>query len=159
VLEALRLNPERRYRLRVFAGAGVPDGFEQRAARELSEGRIELLGYLSRAAMWKVLSGAQALVYPSSDEGFGLPVIEAMSVGVPVISGLAPARREIGGDALLVIDPAAPVASIADMLDRLVREPRLRERSVAAGISRAQEFTWERTASRYLELYAEAAAP
>ncbi len=85
-------------------------------------------------------------------------VIEAMSVGVPVISGLAPATREIGGDALLVIDPAAPVASIAETLDRLVREPRLRERSVEAGISRAQEFTWERTASRYLELYAEAAA-
>jgi len=158
VLQALRLNPERRYRLRVFAGAGIPDGFDHRAASEISEGRVELLGYLSRAEMWEVLSGAQALVYPSSDEGFGLPVIEAMSVGVPVISGLAPATREIGGDALLVIDPAAPAASIADTLDRLVREPRLRERSVEAGISRAQEFTWERTASRYLDLYAEAAA-
>jgi len=155
-LRSMRSEPP--YRLRVLAGAGLPDGFEARAGAELASGRVEILDYLSRAEMWEVLRGGSALVYPSSAEGFGLPVIEAMSVGVPVISGLAPATREIGGDALLVIDPAAPAASIAETLDRLAREPRLRERSVEAGISRAQEFTWERTASRYLELYAEAAA-
>lgn len=146
------------HRMLVLAGAGLPDGFESRAAAELASGRLELRGYLSRAEMWEVLRGASALVYPSSAEGFGLPVIEAMSAGVPVISGLAPATREIGGEAMLLIDPAAPSRSIAAALERLHANDGLRERLVAAGASRAREFSWERTTARYLELYVEATA-
>lgn len=145
------------YRLRVLAGAGLPEGFETRAASELASGRVEILGYLSRPQMWEVLGGARALVYPSTAEGFGLPVIEAMSVGVPVISGLAAATREVGGEAMLPIDPGAPAESVGAALDRLHAEPELRERLVAAGLERAREYTWDRAAARYLTLYGEAA--
>lgn len=157
VLEGLRMARSRGLRLRLFAGAGIPDGFEADAAPELSAGRIELLGYLPRSEMWEVLRSASALVYPSHAEGFGLPVIEAMSAGVPVISGLAPATREIGGDAMLTVDSSAPARSIATALDRLHEEPGLRERLIEAGVARATEFTWEQTAARYLELYADSA--
>lgn len=157
-LEGVRsMGSEPPYRLRVLAGAGIPDGFEARVSAELASGQVEILGYLSRGEMWDVLRGASALVYPSRAEGFGLPVIEAMSVGVPVISGLAPATREIGGDATLRIDSSAPARSIAAALHRLHTETGLRERLIEAGIARAGEFTWEQTACRYLELYAEAA--
>ena len=74
-------------RLRVLAAAGLPSGFEERAAAAIAAGRVELLGRVPRDQLWSVLSGASALVYPSVAEGFGLPVLEAMAVGVPVVTG------------------------------------------------------------------------
>jgi glycosyltransferase involved in cell wall biosynthesis len=142
-------------RLKVLAGAGVPAGFEERAAAAIAAGRVELLGHLPRAEMWRVLSAASALVYPSAAEGFGLPVLEAMSVGVPVITGLAPATAEVGDGAVLAIDGHDPAGSIAAALRRLRTEPGLVEELAARGRRRASEFTWSRTAERYAALYRE----
>jgi glycosyltransferase involved in cell wall biosynthesis len=144
-------------RLKVLAGAGVPAGFEERVAGAITSGRVELLGHLPRDEMWRVLSAASALVYPSIAEGFGLPVLEAMSVGVPVLTGLAPATSELGGGAILPIDHADPVRSIAAALRRLRTEPGLAADLAAKGRRRAAEFSWSRTAERYAALYREVA--
>jgi len=80
-----------------------------------------------------VLGGASALVYPSVAEGFGLPVLEAMAVGVPVITGLAPATTELGDGAVLTIDGADPVGSIAAALRRLSAEPGLADELARRG--------------------------
>jgi glycosyltransferase involved in cell wall biosynthesis len=146
-------------RLRVLAGAGVPAGFEERAAAAIRSGRVELLGHLPRDEMWRVLSQASALVYPSIAEGFGLPVLEAMSVGVPVVTGLAPATSELGAGAILPIDHADPLRSITTALRRLSTEPGLAADLAAKGRSRAAEFSWSRTAERYAALYREVAHP
>ena len=144
-------------RLRVLTAAGLPPGFEERAAGAIAGGRVELLGRLSREELWSVLSGASALVYPSVAEGFGLPVLEAMAVGVPVITGLAPATTELGDGAVLVIDGADPVGSIAAALRRLRTEPGLADELAARGRRRAAEFSWTRAAERYAALYREVA--
>jgi glycosyltransferase involved in cell wall biosynthesis len=144
-------------RLKILAGAGVPAGFEDRAAAAIVSGRVELLGHLPRGDMWRVLSGASALVYPSIAEGFGMPVLEAMSVGVPVVTGLSPATSELGDGAILPIDHADPVRSIAAALRRLRTEAGLATELAARGRRRAAEFSWARTAERYAGLYREVA--
>ena len=144
-------------RLRVLAAAGLPSGFEERAAAAITAGRVELLGRVPRDQLWSVLSGASALVYPSVAEGFGLPVLEAMAVGVPVVTGLAPATTELGDGAVLAIDGADPVGSIAAALRRLRTEPGLADELAARGRRRAAEFSWTRAAERYAALYREVA--
>ena len=144
-------------RLKVLAAAGLPSGFEERAAEAIAAGRVELVGRLTRDELWSVLSGASALVYPSVAEGFGLPVLEAMAVGVPVITGLAPATTELGEGAVLTIDGADPVGSIAAALRRLRAEPALAEELARRGRHRAAELSWTRAAERYAALYREVA--
>lgn len=150
----LALGPEAP-RLKVLAAAGLPSGFEERAAEAIAGGRVELLGRLPRDELWSVLGGASALVYPSVAEGFGLPVLEAMAVGVPVITGLAPATTELGDGAVLTIDGADPVGSIAAALRRLSAEPGLADELARRGRRRAAEFSWTRAAERYAALYRE----
>jgi glycosyltransferase involved in cell wall biosynthesis len=94
-----------------------------------------------------------ALVYPSSDEGFGLPVLEGMAAGVPVLSGIAPVTREIGGDALITLDEANIAASIVAELRRLILDPAEADRVRERGRLRAREYPWEATARGYLGAY------
>jgi glycosyltransferase involved in cell wall biosynthesis len=145
--------------LKVLAAAGLPSGFEERAAEAIAGGRVELLGRLPRDELWSVLGGASALVYPSVAEGFGLPVLEAMAVGVPVITGLAPATTELGDGAVLTIDGADPVGSISAALRRLGAEPGLADELARRGRRRAAEFSWTRAAERYAALYREVVGP
>jgi alpha-1,3-rhamnosyl/mannosyltransferase len=141
----------------VLAGAGLPPGFEAAAGEDLAEGRIELLGYQPREDLDRILGSALAVLYPSEDEGFGLPVIEAMAAGSPVITGACPATREVAGDAALPIDPGDPSGSIADGLRRLREDPAMGERLLAGGRRQAEGFGWDRTAEAYARLYDEAA--
>jgi glycosyltransferase involved in cell wall biosynthesis len=143
-------------RLRVLAGAGLPDGFADLAGDDLRSGRIEVLDYLPRGELWKVLGGAAVLLHTSEAEGFGIPVLEAMAAGVPVISGLSVASREVGADAILTIDPADPVDSVRRHLIAVMEREEVRNRLVEAGRRRSLEFGWQRTADAYTELYAAA---
>jgi glycosyltransferase involved in cell wall biosynthesis len=139
--------------LQVLGGGGVPRRFEREAAEDLRHGRVSVLPYLSRDQLLDSVRRASVLIYPSSDEGFGLPVLEAMASGTPVIAGLAPATLEVGGDAIACIDRQDATSSIARLLQRLSRDEQWREQLIQAGLRRARHFSWLETGKQYLTLY------
>jgi glycosyltransferase involved in cell wall biosynthesis len=140
--------------LKLLTGAGMPPGLDQIIDRLRGCGRLEVVPYQTESALRRIVGGALALVYPSRQEGFGLPVLEAMAAGVPVIAGLAPVTVEVGGAATLIIDPAAPADSIAGHVLRLLREPASRAAISEQGRRRAEAFSWDAAALAYRELYA-----
>ncbi len=101
-------------------------------------------------------NGATAFVFPSLYEGFGLPVLEAMACGTPVITSDITSLPEVAGDAALLVDPY-DTGAIADALQRLAGDTALQAHLTGAGLHRAAQFSWERTAARTWELLAEAA--
>ncbi len=127
------------------------------AARVGADRRVEWLGLLPAARLAAIRAGALAVLVPSRKEGFGLPVLEAMAAGVPVLATDTPALREVGGDAatyLPVTDPGPWSRAITE----LAEDPDLRERRAAAGRERAVAFSWERTAVELTRAYRDAAA-
>jgi glycosyltransferase involved in cell wall biosynthesis len=127
---------------------------ERAAARGVAED-VRFLAWVSAEDLEGLWGLAQAFVYPSLYEGFGLPVLEAMARGVPVACSNASSLPEVAGEAALLFDPHDEVA-IAAALERLLSEPALREDLRARGLERAKEFTWERTARLTLQSYARA---
>jgi glycosyltransferase involved in cell wall biosynthesis len=120
-------------------------------------GRVVFTGYVPEEDLPPLLSGALALVLPSLYEGFGLPLLEAMACGTPVICSNASALPEIAGDAALLIDPL-DAADLAEGMARLVEDEELRRRLVARGLERAAQFSWERCARETLAVLEEVAA-
>lgn len=111
---------------------------------------VLLTGYLPEEKLKEVMASAYALVYPSLFEGFGLPVIEAMACGVPVLTSAGTAMEEVAGDAALLFDPANP-ASIGDKLMTIYRDETLRATLVQQGLARAGAFSWEVSAASIAE--------
>jgi glycosyltransferase involved in cell wall biosynthesis len=107
--------------------------------------RVVVTGYVSEEEKVSLLTGAEALVYPSLYEGFGLPVIEAMSCGTPVLTSAVSALPETAGDAALLVDPHA-TEDIAGGMERLLTDTALREQLRVAGEARAARFSWDETA-------------
>jgi glycosyltransferase involved in cell wall biosynthesis len=122
------------------------------------EGDVRFLGWLSGEELEGLWQAADAFVYPSLYEGFGLPVLEAMARGVPVACSDASSLPEVAGDAALMFDPHDEGA-IAASLERLLSDPVEAERLRGRGRERAERFTWERTAHATLESYASAMRP
>lgn len=118
--------------------------------------RVVLTGYVGEREKVALLSGAEALVYPSLYEGFGLPVLEAMACGAPVVTSDVSALPEVAGEAALLVDPRDPTA-IASAIERILREEDLRRDLVARGLARAARYTWEETARRTAALLHQAA--
>jgi len=108
--------------------------------------RCRALGYVSDEDLAALYAGALALVYPSLDEGFGLPVLEAMACGAPVIATCAGAVPEAAGDAAEFIDPLR-VESILLGLRRVLADRNLRQDLRERGLTRAAQFTWEASAA------------
>ncbi|CUU54493.1 Glycosyltransferase involved in cell wall bisynthesis [Parafrankia irregularis] len=130
------------------AGTAGPGGFAELAAA----GRFRALGRISDEDLAVVLSRATALLAPSRSEGFGLPVIEAMAHGVPVVVSDTPALVEVAGDAALVAR-IGDAAGFAEALGRIVQNPRLHSRLSRSGLLRAAGFTWNEAARSCWELY------
>ena len=107
-------------------------------------------GYVDKDELAGLYRGAAALVLPSRYEGFGLPVLEAMASGLPVVAADEPALREVAGDAAVYSDGDLAAAIRIALADR--------DRLVAAGLERAKAFSWDETARRTLALYREALA-
>ena len=117
--------------------------------------RVRLTGYVSDDDLPSLYSGAIALVYPSLYEGFGLPVLEAMACGVPVITSNQSALADVAGQACILVDPH-DCAAIADAIGRMVTDPVLRRELAQAGRPQAQPFTWQRTAEMTWQVLQEA---
>lgn len=118
---------------------------------------VRFLSWLSGEELEGLWALAEAFVFPSLYEGFGLPVLEAMARGVPVACSNASSLPEVAGDAALLFDPHEETA-IAEALRRLLDDSALRESLRTRGLARVREFTWERTARLTLESYRRALA-
>jgi glycosyltransferase involved in cell wall biosynthesis len=138
---------------------GYPTAHERdlrERARALGvEADVRFPAWISPAQLEGLWAIADAFVFPSLYEGFGLPVLEAMARGVPVACSDASSLPEVAGDAALLFDPRDEGA-IAHALERLLSDRALADRLRALGLERAREFTWERTARLTLESYARA---
>jgi glycosyltransferase involved in cell wall biosynthesis len=136
----------------VLAG---PDGFQanQFAADIANSPGVIRLPYLSRAAMLALITHARALVMPSLAEGFGMPVAEAMALGVPVVTSSVGALAETAGQAALLVDPY-DVQAIAQALKRVATDAALHLTLSRAGQENARRFTPERFVERLTEAYA-----
>ena len=113
---------------------------------------VILAGFVSNAELAALYRGAIALVQPSIDEGFGLPALEAMASGTPVITSNAPALVEVTGDAAMHVN-AKSIDAIADGMTRVMREEKLRAAMIERGLARARDFTWRRCAEMTREIY------
>ena len=110
---------------------------------------VRFTGYIADADLPALLSGALAFVFPSLYEGFGMPLLEAMACGTPVLASSTSALPEIAGDAALLIDPE-DIAAIADGMARLASNAVLRADLRARGLARVAQFTWKRCAEATL---------
>ena len=140
----------------VFAGSSGFDSAEaaQRAARSPRQPDIQFLGYVSGSELEALYQRASVFAFPSLDEGFGMPILDAMARGLPVLTSNASAMPEVAGDAALLVDPLS-VESIADGLSRLTTDAALRDTLVQAGIKRAKRFTWENSVAETWRVYEE----
>jgi glycosyltransferase involved in cell wall biosynthesis len=116
--------------------------------------RVRFTGYTSDEALRTLYSSCRVCVYPSLYEGFGLPPLEAMACGAPVITSRIPAIVETVGSAAALIDPHS-VTDLAQNIVELWNDEHARTRLSQAGLKRAAEFTWERTAKLTLDVYDE----
>ncbi len=113
-------------------------------------GRVRVLGYVPDRDLVALLMGAVALVFPSLHEGFGFPVLEAQSLGVPVLTSTTSSLPEVAGEAALYVDPF-DVEAIAAGMERLLRDAELRADLARRGRENVARFSWERTARTILE--------
>jgi glycosyltransferase involved in cell wall biosynthesis len=109
------------------------------------ESAVQLTGWIPREQLYDLFAGAFAFFYPSTFEGFGLPVLEALAAAVPTACSNIQPLAGIVGEAALTFDPSDTTA-ILNAMKRLVCDEALRARLSAAGPPRAEQFTWEKTA-------------
>ncbi|MDK1020947.1 MAG: glycosyltransferase family 1 protein [Candidatus Hydrogenedentes bacterium] len=131
------------------------DSIYDAAAAAKHSGRIHFLGYVADDMLPAVLSAAEAFVWPSLWEGFGLPPLEAMACGAPVITSNTSSLPEVVGDAALTVPPEDADA-IAHAMRSLLADPELRRSLRDRGMRRAGEFTWRRTAEQTYAAYRKA---
>lgn len=140
--------------LLVFTGARTWSANEAERAIDENNLRSEVidLGKSPVHELPQLYSGATALVYPSLWEGFGLPIVEGMAAGIPVITSNNSSMAEIGADSALLVDPLSET-EIAEAMFRIVNEPDLYVNLVEKGLQRSAQFRWGQTARKTLEVY------
>jgi len=141
----------------LLAMTGSPDESVNALARKFGvSGRLHWLGPLSEPELAEVYRGATAVLMVSLAEGFGLPVVEAMACGTPVVCSSTTSLGEIAGDAACLVDPTS-VGHITAGIDQVIQNDALRARLRARGFARAAEFTWNKVADHVLAVLLEAA--
>jgi len=137
----------------VLAGGDSLDDESSQALADCAHARDVLnVGYVTADDSVRLLQLAQALVFPSTYEGFGLPPLEAMACGVPVAMSNVSSLPEVGGEAAVYFDPYSP-EEIADALWRISTDNALRVKCVKSGLARSQAMTWERNARSTIDIY------
>ena len=141
----------------VLAGRATSEaaGWLARIAAPPLAGHVRHLGYVPDAEREGVYAGARVLVLPSLDEGFGLPALEAMSAGIPVVASNRGSLPEVVGAGGLLVDPV-DVEGLATVLDRLVSDDEVAAEWGSAGLTRARAFAWPAAASTLRRAYADA---
>lgn len=154
-----RLHPEGKLPQLVLAGKrGWLDNETLRAAQaDIVNSSIRFTGYVAAEHLNALYSGAICFVYPSYFEGFGLPILEAMKCGAPVIAGDRTSIPEVAGEAALLFNPF-DTSSLVEALKRVLNDSEFRQTLSARGRQRASEFRWKTTARLTLTAYEKAAA-
>ena len=153
-VRAARLLPAQ-YRFVLAGGNGYgSETVHDFIRREGLSDRVLTLGYVSSAQLESLYCAASVLLFPSFEEGFGIPVLEAMARGVPVVAAGTSSLPEVGGEAARYVNPDS-VEAIATEVQRVVEDEALRARSIRLGIERAAQFTWRQTATETLRVYEE----
>jgi glycosyltransferase involved in cell wall biosynthesis len=131
-----------------------PDGHDANLIRERLSKTVhaEAIGWVSEDDLAREYRAADVFAYPSIYEGFGLPVLEAMACGTPVITSTGGSLPEVAGNAALLVDPV-DVEAIAEAILRITGDPELARSLRALGIERAGQFTWERSAEIHAGIY------
>ena len=114
-------------------------------------------GYLPTETVAAFFRRAAVVAYPSFEEGFGLPALEGLACGAPVVTTAGSALGEVVGDAALLVSPDDP-AALADAIATVLDDPAVESRLRAAGPVRAAQFTWERCVDQHVDAYRRAAA-
>jgi len=134
----------------VFTGDLSVDLAKRISCHPLSS-RVDFVGVVPESKLPSLYRGAQAMIFPSLYEGFGLPVLEAMACGIPVATANVTAMPEVAGDAALLVDPTS-VDQIAAAMERIVSDTSLRQQLRRKGLIRAAEFSWSSTAAKVHDL-------
>jgi alpha-1,3-rhamnosyl/mannosyltransferase len=153
-VRAARLLPAR-YRFVLAGGDGhgseaVHDYIRQERLAE----RVLTPGYVSKAQLESLYRAASVFLFPSFEEGFGIPVLDAMARGVPVVAAHTSSLPEVAGEAARYVDPHFE-AAIAAEVQRVAEDAMVRAELVALGLKRAAQFTWHHTARQTLAVYDE----
>ncbi len=155
LIQALAVLRERGYDLDlvIAGGKGWLDDPIYAAIQSLKLGdHVHLIGFADDADLPALYSAALITAVPSLYEGFGIPVLESMACGTPVVTSTVSSLPEVAGDAALMIDPT-DLDALIDALNRLIDSETLRHDLTARGLARAREFTWERSARQLSDIY------
>ena len=154
---ALLLQRKRDVPALVLAGRATADAeaWLSRLRQAPFAGHARHVGYVDDADREGLYAGARVLVLPSLDEGFGLPALEAMSAGVPVVASNRGSLPEVVGDAGTLVDPA-DIEGLAAAIDRTLSDPDVAARAGAAGLTRAKAFRWDTSVATLGRAYADA---
>jgi len=158
LLDALSILRRRQACRLIIRGDGKP--FHTRALRERVEtlgltDAVTFAGYMSENELRGLYAGATCFLLPSLYEGFGLPVLEAMACGTPVITSTASALQEVAGDAALTVPPNDAIG-LSEAMYQVLNDRELRDELCLRGLKRAAAFSWERTAEQVSRLLDEA---
>jgi glycosyltransferase involved in cell wall biosynthesis len=142
-----------------LALAGAKDGYGAVAILEQIEASrrradIEVVGYADKEQLERLYERARIFAFPSLDEGFGMPVLDAMARGVPVLTSNRSALPEVAGDAALLVNPEQ-TGDIAAALGKLAADERLRTDLSSRGLARSRMFTWEKAVRETCGVYAD----
>jgi glycosyltransferase involved in cell wall biosynthesis len=141
------------HHLVLVGGAGWgTDQLSQQIEQAGLEQRIHRPGYISDRQLNALYRSADAFIYASLYEGFGLPALEAMGCGCPVVASNTTSIPEVVGDAALLVEPES-ISSIASAIRRIGAEPTLRRELAEAGIERAKQFSWQQSAANITSIY------
>jgi glycosyltransferase involved in cell wall biosynthesis len=154
MLKALKTLPAG-YQLVLCGGNGYGSEAIHEYIRTESLGhRVKVLGFIDDAQLARLYQAASLLLFPSLEEGFGIPVLEAMAGGVPVVTSNLSSMPEVSGEAALYVNPHDP-ADIAQKVVQAVEDRNRRAALIQKGLGRAGEFTWQRAARATLAVYDE----
>ena len=120
------------------------------------QGSIRYLGYISDTDLPLLYAGARAFIYPSLYEGFGLPVLEAMAAGVPIVYSDAASIPEVAGNAGIMVNPQ-DTRALANSIAEILENESSRTKLIQAGLQRASRFSWEHCAANTAQIYQQTA--
>ncbi len=157
LLKALKLLPDNIQLVNPSARSVFYERLAEQAKDEGLSERVILPGYVPDEDLAVLYHAAEAYVFPTLSEGFGIPALEAMASRLPVVCSDIPVLREVCGDNALYFDPTSET-DMADKINSVLKDKKLREQLIREGLERARQFSWRKMAAQTLGIYQEAVA-